>query len=202
MFSPLRLGAVYALLAASVMLLGGCQAPEGKLTVLQDSTEFDRNVVLAKGPVLVDFYKDPCPTCVVQEAEIEKLFDEYQGRVSFVKFKIRDEVMNGVNTDIMERYNLFWVPTVILFVNGQEKQRWVFNHLAAEIRPSLNAALAGKAIPAAPVTAGNANPWSVGAAGVKPGECIEGAGCKLNRPGASGTAAPLGTAVNSGASAH
>ncbi|MCY2924403.1 MAG: thioredoxin domain-containing protein, partial [Planctomycetota bacterium] len=85
-----RLG--QALLAAAVtgLALGaaGCGGGgQSKFTDLKTTEEFDREVVRSKKPVIVDFYKDACPTCVIQEAETEKIIDDYREQVVFVKFK-------------------------------------------------------------------------------------------------------------------
>lgn len=129
-------------LAALVMLTGGCNAiPEGKMPLVPDVPTFQRNVLQAKGPVLVDFYKDDCPTCVVQEAVLEDLSDQYAGQVQFVRFRIREVTMKSTCPEFMKQQNLFWVPTTILYVNGQERKRWVFNHTAGEFRPALDEAI-------------------------------------------------------------
>ncbi len=159
-------------------------SPQGTvaLTPLQDVWQFRREVLQSKQPVIVDFYKDSCPTCDIQDAVLEQLAYEYRGRVKFVKFKIREAYMVSSCPEFMDEYNLFWVPTTVLFVNGREQRRWELNHLASEFRPSLDAACrpngaagaAGTAVaqtrtPAfVPPTAGNV--------------CVEGQGCAIERP--------------------
>ncbi len=133
-------GAAAGVVACSIFacVLGGC-TPEGKIPVAQTDSQLLMTIQRSTRPVLVDFYKDNCPTCVVQEAELEQLMDEYAGQVQFVRFKIREATMAETSQRIMDKYKLFWVPTTILFVRGQEKQRWVFNHAAAEFRGPLTA---------------------------------------------------------------
>jgi thioredoxin-like negative regulator of GroEL len=138
-----------AALVAAGLAVGGCGV-QGKFTDLKTPEDFDREVVRAKKPVIVDFYKDNCPTCVVQEAETEKIIDDYRDQVVFVKFKIRDPAMGSASPEIMDRYKLFWVPTTSLFVNGQEVQRWELNHSEWEFREALNKILT----PQAPGTTG------------------------------------------------
>jgi|GEM_PF-1083872 len=166
----------------SPLLAAGCT--QGKLAELHTAADFDRYVVRSGRPVLVDFYKESCPTCVVQEAELEQLCDQYAGKVTFAKFKIRDPNMADSCPQIMARYKLFWVPTTILFVGGREKARWTLNHLAAEFRPALDAA-AGRRPMYQPL------PWqSFLEPGAKvanypapaPGQCVEGKGCRIAPP--------------------
>jgi thioredoxin 1 len=134
--------------ASLAILSVGCGTSEN-IKPLATAAEFDQQITTAKGPVLMDFYKNACPTCVVQEAVLEQLSEEYKGQVTFAKFKIREAYMVPSNPVIYKRYNLFWVPTVILFVDGKEKQRWVFNHSAEEFRPAINEALAAMRKPQA-----------------------------------------------------
>jgi len=122
--------------ATLALLTGGCS--QGTIENIPTEAEFDRRVVDTAGPVLVDFYKDSCPTCVIQEGVLENLAKDYGDQVKFVRFKIREVTMAGAAPEIMKRYDLFWVPTVILFVDGQEKERWTLNHPAEAFRPALD----------------------------------------------------------------
>jgi thiol:disulfide interchange protein len=104
--------------------------------------------ILATGqPVLVDYYKESCPTCVLQDGVLEGLNGEYGSKVHFVKFKIREATMISSTPEFMEEQRLFWVPTTILYVGGVERNRWTLNHMASEFRPALAAASQGGAIP-------------------------------------------------------
>ena len=177
-------------LAACAMGAAGCQdsgAGMGgdpqktvPLTPIQDVAEFNREVIRSKVPVLVDFYKDACPTCVIQEGELEGLAAEYQGRVKFVKFKVREAYMLSSCPEFMDEHKLFWVPTTVLFVDGKEQQRWELNHLASEFRGALSAACAREPAPDAGATAKDNSPaasWPI----AKPQQCVPGQGCPIDR---------------------
>jgi thioredoxin 1 len=174
------------ILLVSVMamaLVGGC-ATEGKVQPIATTGDFQQQVIQAKGPVLVDFYKEDCPTCVIQEACLDKLADEYAGKVRFFKFKVREAYMVSSCPEFMDQYKLFWVPTTVLFVDGQEKQRWVLNHVAGEFRGALDEA-SGRS-PAAPAVAAVDGEVPAAAAWptlmAMPGgntTCVEGQGCPI-----------------------
>jgi thioredoxin 1 len=178
-------------LGMALAMLGGC-ATEGKIQPIATTADFQQQVVEAKGPVLVDFYKDNCPTCVLQEACLDALADEYAGEVRFAKFKVREAYMLSSCPEFMDYYKLFWVPTVILFVDGQEKHRWVLNHGANDFRPALDE-VSGKALAAGPAPVGPAGAATSGGAlpaAVWPSllavpgaqdqtECVEGQGCPV-----------------------
>ena len=179
--SWLRTCANKTILAAALTALGlagGCRAGiEGKITNIPTVEEFDRTVNQPNRPVMVDFYKDSCPTCDIQEAELEKIVDDYRDRVTFVRFKIREATMNSPVPEIMERYNLFWVPTTILLVNGKEVQRWVFNHGQGEFREALNKFLTTGSTGVA--TATGTPPAATGTSAAGTPICIPGQGCQL-----------------------
>ncbi|MFA6133749.1 MAG: thioredoxin family protein [Phycisphaerae bacterium] len=199
---PRAVSACACFLACTALAIGSAGCAEGNIRPVSETADFHRQIARSDRPVLVDFYKDNCPTCVIQEAELDQLQQEYGGRVTFIKFKIREATMESASPEVMDEYNLFWVPTVILFVKGQEKQRWVFNHLAAEFRDPLDLALAKTSPQVAAgrpgqVPAGNTTPPApTGSAQVlakKPvppaappaaGTCT-GQGCPLYRPGPS-----------------
>lgn len=171
------------LLAGLAVMVGGCSAGQS-LTHLETQAEFDKTVMNSDKPVLMDFYKNGCPTCVVQEAVLDDLAKEYQGKVVFTKFKIREAYFVSSAPEIMDRYKLYWVPTVILFVNGKEKQRWTFNHSADEIRPALDEAtnkpMAQRAVLTPAQVAALKAPLPA------PGDgCVEGKGCPINPAGQS-----------------
>ncbi|MDD6308676.1 MAG: thioredoxin [Clostridia bacterium] len=80
---------------------------------------FEEKVLKAERPVLVDFYADWCGPCKMMIPIFEKLSAEYAGRVDFYK----------LNTDkdgaLAAQYRVMSIPTMILFVNGEEKERVV-----------------------------------------------------------------------------
>ena len=79
--------------------------------------DFDRTVLQAAAPVLVDFYTDWCAPCKMIAPLVDELAREHAGRVLVAK----------VDTDraqeISLRYQIRGIPTLILFRNGQEAGR-------------------------------------------------------------------------------
>ncbi len=116
--------------------LGGCSSQN--LNQIKDQNDFDRLLIQSKQPVLVDFYKDGCPTCVILEPKLVKLAEEYQGRVTFTRFKLMEAYFAVKAPDLKERYDISYFPTVILFVDGQEKTRWVLSYDMEKYRQVLD----------------------------------------------------------------
>jgi len=130
-------GRIVLLAAAFFSLwLGGCSSQN--LNQIKDQNDFDRLLMQSKQPVLVDFYKDGCPTCVILEPKLVKLAEEYQGRVTFTRFKLMEAYFAVKAPDLKERYDISYFPTVILFVEGQEKNRWVLSYDMEKYRQVLD----------------------------------------------------------------
>ena len=84
------------------------------------STEnFEKEVLKAEKPVLVDFYADWCGPCNAMAPVIEELAKELEGKVKVGKINV-DE-----NPDIAVEYNVMSIPTLIVFKNGKEEKRLV-----------------------------------------------------------------------------
>lgn len=76
---------------------------------------FDREVLEADVPVLVDFYADWCGPCKMMAPLVEQLAGEYEGRVKIGKCNIDEE------ETIRARYGVMSIPTMKIFVEGEEK---------------------------------------------------------------------------------
>ena len=143
-----RLLALAAMVFGAVLITfaGGCATET--LPLINNEAEFQKLVLESKRPVIVEFSKDQCPTCVVCESELVKVSKEYLGRVTFYKFMLLDRFFQPYSPLIRDTYNLPWVPTAILFVNGQEKQRWVMDYMAGDYRKALTELVGPPARPA------------------------------------------------------
>lgn len=81
------------------------------------SDQFDEKVLRAERPVLVEFSAVWCGPCKRLDPELQRLANEWIGRVETYKVDVDD------NPDLTLRYQILSVPTVILFIHGQPRER-------------------------------------------------------------------------------
>jgi len=77
------------------------------------TANFEEEVLNAEQPVLVDFYADWCGPCKMMAPLVERLAQEYEGKLKVGKCNT-DE-----NMPIAQKYRIASIPTFLIFKNGQ-----------------------------------------------------------------------------------
>jgi thioredoxin 1 len=79
--------------------------------------DFKNEVLNADQPVLVDFTAVWCQPCRMVDPIVKQLAQEWDGRVKVVKLDADQ------NPNIMMQYGVLGIPTLMLFKDGQVKER-------------------------------------------------------------------------------
>ena len=126
----------------TLLLAGGCAATN--ILPIADEADFQRQVIEADKPVVVDFYKEGgCPPCKLLEPILDQLADEYRGRVIFAKFAVMTPFFQTTSEEIKQRYEITIIPTAVLFVHGKEVKRWPFYFMFDDYRKTLDEVVGG-----------------------------------------------------------
>jgi len=75
--------------------------------------QWKQEVVNSDKPVFVDFWATWCGPCRMVSPIVEELAKEYEGKVNFVKVDVDQ------NRDLASKYNIFSIPTLAIFRNGE-----------------------------------------------------------------------------------
>ena len=99
-------------------------------------TDFERQVLQAEQPIVVDFWAPWCPPCHVIAPLLEELAGEFAGRMTVAKLDA-DEY-----PEWQVRCGVYGLPTVIIFRGGREVARVIGAQPKARLRSAFEAALA------------------------------------------------------------
>lgn len=95
--------------------------------------DFEAEVRMATEPVMAYFTATWCGPCRIVSPMIDKLAEEYEGKVKIVKVDIEQA------DKISREYNIRGVPSFLLFVRGELVKRYVGASLTeAEFREILD----------------------------------------------------------------
>lgn len=99
---------------------------------------FDSEVLKSSSPVLVDFWAAWCGPCKMVAPVVDKIAEQYKGRLKVVK------VDTDENPNVAVQYDVHGIPCLILFKSGEPVDRIVGyvpeKHLATMLEKHLAAA--------------------------------------------------------------
>jgi|TARA_B100001540_G_C15406863_1_gene461420 thioredoxin 1 len=96
------------------------------------SENFDEKVINSSVPVLIDFWAEWCGPCKQLMPTIDKIAQDYKGKVTVAKVNVDNE------RDIAAQYNVRGIPNLIIFNAGQPQEQLVGNVPEKQITDILN----------------------------------------------------------------
>lgn len=102
-----------------------------KIVHVSDNS-YQREVLEARVPVLVDFWAVWCGPCKMIAPLVEELADDYAGKVKVCKLNVDENNRTASENGVMS------IPTLIVYKNGQEVKRLVGFMPKAQIAETLD----------------------------------------------------------------
>ena len=78
------------------------------------ASQYTREVVEAKQPVVLDFFSTECPPCEALAPKYDAVADQFAGKVAFLK------IYRQGNRDLSTQLGVAGSPTVLFFKDGKE----------------------------------------------------------------------------------
>ncbi len=98
--------------------------------------EFDKEVLNADLPVVVDFWAEWCGPCKVIAPILEELANEYEGKIKFVKVDTEE------NFETPSSYGILSLPTLLVFKGGERVDQILGARPKGDLKRSLDKVLA------------------------------------------------------------
>jgi thioredoxin 1 len=86
---------------------------EGSNLMVGTDANFQKEVLEAEQPAIVDFWASWCSPCRMIAPAFEELSNRYAGKVKFVKLNVDENPKTPVN------YGVRGIPTLIMFKGGK-----------------------------------------------------------------------------------
>ncbi len=96
---------------------------------------FEAEVLNASEPVLVDFWAEWCMPCKALGPTIDELATQYDGKAKVGK------VNTDANQSLSAKFGISAIPTVILFKDGEIKEKFVGLRSKQDFAASIDALL-------------------------------------------------------------
>jgi len=105
---------------------------------IMDINTFNEKLREHQNPVVVDLWAPWCGPCKMIKPTLEKLAQEYDGRVDLWEVNADD------NPEVLKSLRVYGIPTLIVFRDGQETQRYVGAKSSSTLKSLFEALASGE----------------------------------------------------------
>jgi thioredoxin 1 len=92
-------------------------------------------VLQSQTPVFVDFWAEWCGPCRAMAPYVDKLAEEFKGKLKVVKLNTQD------NNEVPARYGITAIPTFLLIKNGEVAEQIVGSQPYEQLKRTISAKL-------------------------------------------------------------
>jgi len=85
--------------------------------IILTDQNFEQEVIKSNRLVLVDFWSLTCPPCLILGPIIEEIAKEFEDKAKIGKLNVME------NPETTQKYQIVAIPTIIIFKNGEAKER-------------------------------------------------------------------------------
>ncbi len=93
---------------------------------------FEKEVMEAKMPVLIDFWASWCEPCRMMLPIVDKIANEREGKIKVCKVNVDN------NQELAEKYEIMTIPAFIIIKNGIETARTIGVQSKEQIEKLIN----------------------------------------------------------------
>ena len=101
-----------------------------------NDADFEKQVLKAEKPVLVDFWATWCKPCTMIAPIVDELAEEFAGKINFAKLDI------DKNPKTAAKYNVRSIPTLLIFKKGEPVTHVVGLRPKSELKKNLENSIA------------------------------------------------------------